>query len=139
MQNWNPLKEGQKGGQLKTWRGDVHTNKQTWKGDVYKNEQTYLRMNEHVFVDTKHQSPECSFISIEDWNYLLRHDLLKRYKRFSWQEFLFVAGFCPVTGSYSYGRIFRIFSYDKNYRNFSCDRKIVMTWRLEIFTGTWFS
>ena len=44
-------------------------------------------MNEHVFVDTKHQSPECSFISIEDWNYLLRHDLLKCYKFFLWQEF----------------------------------------------------
>ena len=39
-------------------------------------------MNKHVFVDTKHQLPECSAISIEDWNYLLRHDLLKCYKFF---------------------------------------------------------
>ena len=41
-------------------------------------------MNENVFVDTKRQSPECSFISIEDWNKLLR---LKCYKFFLWQEF----------------------------------------------------
>jgi len=33
-------------------------------------------MNGHVFVDTKHQSADCSFISVEDWNYLLTHNLL---------------------------------------------------------------
>ena len=79
-------------------------------------------MNEYVFVDTKHQSPECSFISIEDWNYLLRHDLLKCYKFFLWQEFLFVTRFFPVTGISSYERNFRYFSYDKNDGNFFCDR-----------------
>ena len=59
-----------------------HTYKQTnepWGG-------RYLLMNEFVFVDTKHQSLECNFISIEDWNYLLIHDLLKCYKFFLWQD-----------------------------------------------------
>ena len=79
----------------------------------------YLQMNEHVFVDTKHQSLECSFISIEDWNYLLRHDLLKCFSY--GRNFSCLTRFCPVTGCSSYGSTFRNFSYDKNDGNFSSD------------------
>ena len=70
--------------QTKLKRGHTYepTNEHWWG--------TYLRMNEYVFVDTKHQSPEYSFISIEDWNYLLRHDLLKCYKFFLWHEFFYL-------------------------------------------------